>query len=47
MSALDREVRDRLRRFGATGGVWLRRLSRDDGYEREADTAVPPLPMML
>lgn len=41
MSALDREVRDRLRRFGATGGVWLRRLSRDDGYEREADTAVP------
>jgi hypothetical protein len=40
-SELDREVRDRLRRFGATAGVWARRVRRGDRYEHEGETVVP------
>lgn len=40
-SGLDREVRDRLRRFRATAGLWVRRVNRGDGYERDADAVVP------
>lgn len=38
---LDREIRDRLRRFGATAGVWARLVTRGVGYEREPDRTLP------
>jgi len=38
---LDREIRDRLRRFGATASVWATLVAGNHHYERHAETILP------